>query len=107
MTTSHNGCPDITDTVSIVVNTFIPPTPTDSAGVGCLGSNIYLFSNPDTSATVTYNWSGPGGFTSTLQNPTIPASTMADAGYYYVTDTLAGCPSATNFVYVNLYRNGN
>ena len=102
VTTSHNGCPDITDTVSIVVNTFIPPTPTDSAGVGCLGSTIYLFSNPDTSATVTYNWSGPGGFTSTLQNPTIPASTMADAGYYYVTDTLAGCPSATNFVYVTV-----
>ncbi|ANF52332.1 hypothetical protein A0O34_18220 [Chryseobacterium glaciei] len=30
----------------------------------------------------TYNWSGPNGFTSNLQNPTIPNATVANAGIY-------------------------
>lgn len=29
-----------------------------------------------------YNWTGPNGFTSTLQNPTIPNATSANAGTY-------------------------
>ena len=92
---THNGCPNDTATVNIVVNKDYPPTPSDSATTpGCLGSTIYLFANSDTSAVVTYHWSGPGGFTSTLQNPSIPGATGLNAGTYYVTDTMAGCPSA-------------
>lgn len=39
----------------------------------------------------TYNWSGPGGFTSALQNPTIPNVALANAGVYSLTVTLNGC----------------
>jgi len=39
----------------------------------------------------TYSWSGPNGFSSTLQNPTIPNSDVNDAGTYDVVITLNGC----------------
>jgi hypothetical protein len=95
--TTHNGCPASTSTVNIVVNKDLPPTPSDSGTTpGCVGSNVYLFANSDTSAFVTYYWTGPGGFTSTLQNPVLVSVTGANAGVYSVTDTMAGCPSAVN-----------
>jgi len=100
--TTHNGCPADTSTVNVVVNKTIPPTPSDSATTpGCVGSTIYLFANSDTAvAGITFHWTGPAGFTSTLQNPSVPAATAANAGTYYVTDTMAGCPSITNSINV-------
>ncbi len=95
--TTHNGCPPATSTVDIVVNKDVPPTPIASGTTpGCEGSNVNLYANSDTSATVTYSWSGPGGFSSTEQNPVLIAVTSANAGAYYLTDSLAGCPSATD-----------
>ena len=103
VTTTHNGCPSSTSTVPVVINNVIPPTPSDSASGGCAGSTIYLFANPDTTATgITYHWTGPAGFVSTLQNPTIPGATVANSGFYFVSDTLNGCPSAQNFVSVTI-----
>ena len=100
--TTHNGCPSDTSTVTITVNKDLPPTPSDSATTpGCVGATIYLFANSDTAVTgITYGWTGPAGFTSTLQNPSIPSATSANAGTYYVTDTMAGCPSATASIVV-------
>jgi gliding motility-associated-like protein len=52
--------------------------------------------------TGTYSWTGPNGFTSTLQNPTIPNSTTANAGVYNLTVTATGCTAtATTTVVVN------
>lgn len=42
----------------------------------------------------TYRWSGPSGFQSTLQNPTIQQATVAASGVYRVVATVAGCSSA-------------
>ena len=53
----------------------------------CAGSTIQL----NTSAQGTYSWTGPNGFTSSLQNPTIPNATAANAGTYTVTVNLGGC----------------
>jgi Secretion system C-terminal sorting domain/Beta-propeller repeat len=102
VTAIHNGCPANTTTVDVVVNSTIPPTPVATAGVGCAGSTLSLYANPDTSATVTYNWVGPGGYSSTEQNPTIPSSTPSNTGYYFVTDTMDGCPSAQSYIYVTI-----
>lgn len=44
----------------------------------CINSNIQLSANGGT----TYNWTGPNGFISTQQNPTIPNATLANAGAY-------------------------
>lgn len=46
----------------------------------CPGENINLFAN--TVPGGTYNWNGPAGFSSTLQNPVIPGATAINAGWY-------------------------
>lgn len=104
VTTVHNGCPASTATVNVVVNNITPPTPSVGLSVACNGYTLFLYANPDTTAPgITWQWSGPLGFTSTLQNPTIPSATLANSGTYFVTDVLAGCASAvqTDVVVVN------
>ncbi len=104
VTTVHNGCPASSSSVVVEVNDFTPPTPSITATSGCAGSTLFLFSSPDTVATgIIYSWVGPGGFTSTLQNPTIPSATTGNSGYYFVQDTIGGCPSAQTFVYVTVH----
>ncbi|MGZ4036340.1 MAG: hypothetical protein ACXVPQ_00840, partial [Bacteroidia bacterium] len=89
--TNAQGCVNFT-TTTVVVN----PNPTPTIGSNspvCLGSSINLTSGGGS----TYNWSGPNSFSSTLQNPTIAASTAAMAGVYTVTVTsAAGCTSTTS-----------
>ncbi len=56
-----------------------------------------------TTASGSYSWSGPNGFTSTLQNPTITNATSAKAGNYtlVVTNNNGCSASATTNVVVN------
>lgn len=49
----------------------------------------------------TYTWSGPGGFSSTLQNPEIPQADINHAGTYTLTITTAA-GSNTYFTLVNI-----
>jgi beta-galactosidase len=46
-----------------------------------------------TVAGATYSWTGPNGFTSTNQNPSIANATIAAAGDYSVTATIGDCTS--------------
>ncbi len=68
-----------------------PCSLTASAGSNspiCAGSTINLTSNATNGyGTLTYNWSGPNSFSSTLQNPTISNASVASSGTYYVTIT--------------------
>lgn len=57
----------------------------------CAGSSLNLSVNSGLS----YFWSGPNGFNSTIQNPTIPLVTSANNGQYCVTVTYNGGCSAT------------
>ncbi|NEU07538.1 T9SS type A sorting domain-containing protein [Flavihumibacter sp. R14] len=101
VTVTVNGCASLPGTTSVIVNS-LPPTPTASnSGAICAGSAISL-STP-TVAGATYSWTGPNSFTSSDQNPVIPASTTAMAGVYSVTITLDGCTSlaGTTNVVVN------
>jgi len=69
-------------------------TPTSfNGGPYCAGATLSL-STPTVSG-ATYSWTGPNGFTSAVQNPTIPNATVINAGTYSVTVTAAGCTSAT------------
>ncbi len=68
-----------------------PPTATNS-GETCTGDPLQLFASAVAGAT--YAWTGPNGFSSTLQNPTIPNATPAASGTYSVTVTVEGCTSA-------------
>lgn len=101
VTVTLNGC-IAKDTEAVVV---YPPTTTPTAsntGPYCIGSNIML-STPSI-AGATYTWSGPNGFSSNLQNPSITAAGLAAAGTYSVYATVNGCNSnnaTTNVVVVS------
>ncbi|MBI4751355.1 MAG: VCBS repeat-containing protein [Acidobacteria bacterium] len=102
--TDSNNCSSTAATTTVVVN----PLPTVSAsntGPYCEGGTIQLNATPGVgTAPFTFSWTGPGGFTSSVQNPTRPATT-ANAGLYSVTITDANnCTSsaaATTTVVVN------
>ncbi len=97
VTDATNGC---TSTGTQDVLTTIS-TPDATAGtpqtVTCITTSVALSGNSTTSG-VTYSWSGPGGFTSALQNPN-----ATTAGTYTVTVTDAsGCTNtATQIVNAN------
>ena len=62
----------------------IPETPVASNdGPVCAGAALQL--STAAVAGATYSWTGPNGFTSSLQNPTIPGATPAATGLYSVT----------------------
>ncbi len=101
VTVTVSGCTSAAGTTNVVVNAT-PATPTASnGGPYCEGATIAL-STPTVSG-ATYSWTGPNGFTSSLQNPTRSNATPADAGTYSVTVTVNGCTSAagTTNVVVN------
>ncbi len=87
--TDAGGCTS-TYTTNVTVNIGPIVNPGYNSPL-CEGQNLQLTS----SGGVLYNWSGPGGFTSTWQNPIIPNVTMADSGFYTVIVTGAnGCETA-------------
>ena len=65
-----------------------PPSP-DNSGPVCDGQTLNLFANTNAPS---YSWTGPNGFTSSLQNPSITNATAAEAGTYNLTLT---CESVT------------
>ncbi|NGY39007.1 hypothetical protein FQU23_016065, partial [Flavobacterium sp. XN-5] len=92
VTVTVAGCPSAAGSITVVVNP-IPATPTASNnGPLCVGSTLNL-TTPLVSG-ATYSWTGPNSFSSGLQNPSISGVTLATAGTYNVTVTVAGCPSA-------------
>jgi hypothetical protein len=94
VTATVNGCTSVVGTTSVAVNA-IPSTPTlGNNGPLCSGSTLNLTAS--TLAGATYSWTGPNGFTSTSQNPTITNITTAGAGTYTISTTLNGCTSATS-----------
>lgn len=71
--TSGNGTTDCS----------IMPPAVSNGGPYCVGQTIQLNAIAQTGAS--YSWTGPGGFTSTLQNPTRPNCTQAMNGIYTCT----------------------
>ena len=65
-----------TDTV-VVLQTIVPTVVAGNNGPICAGLPLNLTTTPGIPGG-TYSWTGPGGFTSTLQNPTIPVSTVGN-----------------------------
>ena len=97
VTLTHNGCPNVVDSELVTVDSVVPPTPTVSLGTtACLNYPVSLYGNPGSGySPLSYQWAGPGGFTSTLQNPVRQDTAGTAIGVYTFTDTYAGCPSAS------------
>lgn len=75
----------------------IPQIPTASADpILCETQNLNLFATFVASGT--YNWTGPNGFTSAIQNPTISSASVSNNGTYTVNTSQNGCQSGNSTV---------
>ncbi len=101
---TENGCPSAATrgTIQVLPAPNAPNMPADFAVCG--GDNITLST---TTRAASYNWTGPNGFTSNLQNPTVVQNaTAADAGIYTLsTTTINGCQSSDTSVTVTVNAN--
>jgi PKD repeat protein len=96
VTKTATGCQNSSST-TVTIN---PGPGANAANTGpyCAGSTINL--STSTVAGASYSWSGPLGFTSSLQNPIITGSTSSMSGMYIVTVTLSGCSSVDTTIVV-------
>jgi gliding motility-associated-like protein len=92
-----NGCGG-SATASITINSNLSVNATNN-GPLCAGGTLSF----SASTGVTWSWTGPGGFTSGNQNPSVTNAAPASSGVYSVTATDAnGCfGSATTTVTIN------
>ncbi len=89
-----DGCTGSASSVSVSIN----PVPSASASTNapvCVGDLLSVSASP---SGMTYQWTGPSGFTSTAQNPIVtPTATLSRAGTYTVTVTNAfGCTASAS-----------
>ena len=92
VTATVNGCTGAIGSTSVVVNTILPPPILSSNSPLCVGSTLNL--SASSAAGATYSWTGPNGFSSISQNPTISNITLSTSGSYSVTATGNGCTSS-------------
>ena len=89
---SDGACPsEESEPISISLQESLEGVTASSNSPVCIGESINLMVTEVEGAT--YEWTGPNGFSSTEQNPTIDNATEADAGDYSVTVTVDGCPA--------------
>ena len=102
VTVSDEGCTQTSEPVGVTVESASIAAPNASSSIGtsvvCAGTSVDLM----TGQTFTgYEWSGPNGFSSTEQNPSIAAITQEQSGKYSVFGRDAdGCISETSEVIV-------
>jgi gliding motility-associated-like protein len=98
--TNSNGCTNSASlTVSINPNT--PVTASSNSPI-CEGDNLTMNASTGSS----YSWTGPNGFTSSMQNPTISNITTSSSGLYSVTVTNA-CGTGTSNTQVQVGQKPN
>jgi hypothetical protein len=94
----------VSDTLTTYVN-VLPRPNMPIAGSNsplCSGQNLNLTANFIPGAS--YQWIGPGGFSSSAQNPIINNVTLAQSGTYFVFAVVQGCTSAARGVNVTVNR---
>jgi subtilisin len=91
--TMTNGTCSMTAATNAMV---APPVPTPSvtnSGPICAGQDLQL--SADSISGASFQWTGPGGFSSTQQNPVLRGAGVAASGLYSVTATVGGCTSSS------------
>ena len=89
VTATINACTNLNEMTIVDIN-LIPAAVASNNGPVMEDSTLSL--SASTIADATYAWTGPGGFTSSLQNPLVSTTaTLAMSGYYYLTVTANGC----------------
>lgn len=88
--TTANSC---TTSSSFTVTVHLTPTVSASGATVCNTQTVYLAAN--SVAGVNYNWHGPNGFVSALQNPSIASPSVSSSGNYTVKVSSAqGCTNS-------------
>ena len=96
--TVTDNCGSIDTAVITIVLKEIPAPPSLIAvDTVCEGQNIQLGT---TTIADTYQWTGPDGFTSSMQNPVIENAGIANVGIYSLMVTVNGCTSGASMVNV-------
>ncbi|MEP2772640.1 MAG: PKD-like domain-containing protein [Fulvivirga sp.] len=101
---------ELSDLVTVNVNPDLSITATVADATVCIGEDIVLSSTPvGGSGSYSYLWSGPNGFSSTAEDPTISSATGAADGVYTVTvtdtgfsPTVGSCTDVSNNVNVTM-----
>ncbi len=102
VTVSVSGCSSAAGSTSVIVNPAPVAPAVSSNSPVCQGAPINLTAPLVPGAT--YQWSGPGSFSSSVQNPTIASAALSNAGTYSLNITVGGCTStaaSTTNVIVN------
>jgi gliding motility-associated-like protein len=90
---------------TITVSSTLPPPNVSAPNGGC-GGNIVTLSSLTNGGT--FAWTGPNGFTSSAQNPTIPNFNASNAGTYSLTISYGpGCATQEATVVVNVLPSPN
>jgi len=92
--TNNNGCKNSAATTA-VINTIPLPSAANNGPI-CAGKPLILTGGP--AGMTSYSWTGPNGFTSSVQSPTVSlVSTTAMTGIYTLTVTNGiGCQSSAS-----------
>ncbi|MCX6256555.1 MAG: hypothetical protein NTW49_01420 [Bacteroidia bacterium] len=96
--------PFCTATDSVTITVVQAATPVVTHNNPACGDTLHLTATSNPGAT--YAWTGPGGFTSSLQNPEIDGVSVANTGIYSVTATVSGCVSAAGTLSVSITNAG-
>ncbi|MTI20430.1 T9SS type B sorting domain-containing protein, partial [Fulvivirga sp. RKSG066] len=101
-TSSAGTCISTSNTINVTINPgTIPAKPSGSSNSPVCGGETLNLSANATNAT-SYFWSGPNGFTSTLQNPDITNVSSAAAGKYTVFGINGDCTGEPEFIFVDI-----
>lgn len=95
----------LTQTYTAPPSCSLCPVTAGNNGPLCEGQTLNLTAT--TVAGATYSWSGPAGFTSALQNPTITGTTAAMSGVYTVNTTVVGPPACNSSSSTTVTINAN
>lgn len=104
ITLTSPGCNAMSDTLNVVIIPSQPVSVTTNSPI-CQGDALYF-----TVTTVLgspYTWSGPNGFSTTVQNPSISQATPLNSGVYTVIMQQPGCNAQTYFTTVNVSPQSN
>jgi hypothetical protein len=88
----QGNCTSNAATTAVIVMETLPPFTAGSNTPICAGDSIHL--SAPTIAGAVYSWTGPAGFTSSLQNPSIPAAEVNRSGNYQLVVRVGACTSS-------------
>ena len=98
VTTTDGMCETIATEMTVIVNAspLVLGSATDTEI--CVGDDIELMETGGEADS--WSWTGPNGFTSAMQNPTIMGADLGDSGTYRVrgTNSMTGCTDSSDVI---------